>query len=206
MFNGNYVLPVYQGMKAHIVIFPLCAVMLFLTRAVLKRTPGYVKDGTVNDWCVLIAEILTVLLYVRFGWSVRTLQGMLLTAVFLYASLCDIRTRELADGISAMVFLIGLTGRDMSAMAMPLASALGAFAFFFFCAVLLRNRIGGADVKFIPAAFFVLGGERGLAGLILGLILSVTGTLIRNRIKKSKDRSLPMIPYLSAGFLSAFFI
>ena len=206
MLAGNNLLPVWQLLKPHFVILPVLVAVWFLTAALLKRTPGYTKNGKGNDWCVIASETLTLLLYVRFGWTLNFLKGVLLTLIFLYASFCDIRTRELRDGISVMVFLLGFVGRDLAALARPLTAALTAFAFLFYCAVLLHFRIGGADIKFIPAAVFVLGGERGLVGLLLGLILSVAGTLIRNKITKTRDDSLPMIPYLSAGFLSAFFI
>ena len=76
----------------------------------------------------------------------------------------------------------------------------------FLAAVISKNKIGGADVKFIAAAMFVCGFPEGLAGLILGLLLSVVGTLIRNKKTKSKDKTMPMIPYLSVGFLTAFMI
>lgn len=85
-------------------------------------------------------------------------------------------------------------------------AGVAAFGFFFLVAILSKNKIGGADVKFIAACMFVCGVSEGTAGLILGLMLSVIGTLIRNKKNKSKDKTLPMIPYLSVGFLTAYMI
>ena len=67
-------------------------------------------------------------------------------------------------------------------------TALAFFGVFLLLAVIFKNKIGGADVKFIAAAMFVCGFPEGLAGLILGLLFSVIGTLIRNRKTKSKDK------------------
>lgn len=77
------------------------------------------------------------------------------------------------------------------------------FALMFVIAVISNNKIGGADVKFIPACFFILGAGRGSLGLMLGLLYAVIGTLIRNKIRKSEDKTLPLIPYLSVGFIAS---
>ena len=59
-------------------------------------------------------------------------------------------------------------------------------------------------MKFITACMFVCGAGWGPIGLISGLLLSVAGTCIKNKVNKTKDKTMPMIPYLSVGFLAAF--
>lgn len=105
-----------------------------------------------------------------------------------------------------MIALLGLISVSGSNLLWNAVTGIAAFGFFFFAAVISRNKIGGADVKFIAASMFVCGLNDGLAGLILGLFLSVIGTAIRNKKTKSKDKTMPMIPYLSVGFLTAFMI
>lgn len=45
-----------------------------------------------------------------------------------------------------------------------------------------------------------------MLGLVAGLVFAIVGTLIRNKVKKSEDKTLPLIPYLSAGFLIGYLV
>ena len=53
---------------------------------------------------------------------------------------------------------------------------------------------------------FLLGIERGLVAIILGLTVGVITTLIIGKIKKIKDKSFPVVPYLALGSMFAYFI
>ena len=145
-------------------------------------------------------------MYLVFGVSVNLLKGILLTDAFLFASVSDFRIRRVPDWVSIVVAALGLVSVPGGKLLWNAVAGAVAFGFFFLAAVISKNKIGGADVKFIAAAMFVCGFPEGLAGLILGLLLSVIGTLIRNRKTKSKDKTMPMIPYLAVGFLTAFMI
>ena len=71
--------------------------------------------------------------------------------------------------------------------------------------LLTGNRtLGGADIKCSAACAFLLGLKRGLIGLTAGLLLAVIINGIKNR--KNKDKSFPLLPYLSVGFTAAYFI
>ena len=69
--------------------------------------------------------------------------------------------------------------------------------------ILPDRAVGGADIKISTACGFLLGVTRGAAGLTLGLVFSVICSLIT---RKRKDEKLPLIPYLAAGFIPAYFI
>lgn len=185
---------------------PLLVLTFFLSKGILKRTPDYQKDSILNMWCIGITEIFSFILFIRYGLTLTLIKGILLLFVCLYASVCDIKTRNLSDAVSVTVFLLGFIDVSINDVWFYAIASAGIFLFMLVCAVLSKNKIGGADIKFIPAAFFVLGASRGIAGLISGLVLSVIGTVIRNKIKKTKEQTLPMIPYLSVGFLTAFFV
>ena len=74
--------------------------------------------------------------------------------------------------------------------------------------------MGGGDVKLVASAGFVLGFPAGTAGLILGLTAVLGYYLIRKGIRKLKksetptagERILPLAPFLSAGFIAAYFM
>ena len=72
---------------------------------------------------------------------------------------------------------------------------------FLFVAITVNDGIGGADLKIASASVFLLGFRRGIIGLIAGLLIAI----IVNSIK-SKKSGFPMVPYLTAAFIPAFFI
>ena len=185
---------------------PIVLACILLAWATIRRTPEYTKGRKLNVIAVSVMAVLSFGLYLIFGASINLLKGILLTDAFLYASISDYRTRQVPDWVSVVIALLGLVSVPGGKLLWNAIAGAAAFGFFFLTAVISKNKIGGADVKFIGAGMFVCGFPEGLAGLILGLLLSVIGTMIRNRKTKSKDKTMPMIPYIAVGFLTAFMI
>jgi len=65
---------------------------------------------------------------------------------------------------------------------------------------------GGADIKIMASCSFLLGIEKGLIAIISGLTIGVITILIINKLKKIKDKSFPVVPYLALGSMFAYFI
>ena len=185
---------------------PILIASLLLAWVTIRRTPEYAKGRKVNIIGLCLIAVLSFVLYHIFGVSVNLLKSLFLSDAFLFASISDYRIRRVPDWVSVIIALLGIFSVSASDLFWNAITGVVAFGFFFLAAVISKNKIGGADVKFIAASMFVCGLHEGLAGLIFGLFLSVIGTLIRNRKTKSKDKTMPMIPYLSVGFLTAFMI
>ena len=185
---------------------PIVLASVLLAWVTIRRTPEYAKGRKLNVIAISIVAALSFGMYLIFGVSVGLLKGILLTDAFLFASVSDFRIRKVPDWVSIVVAALGLISVSGSKLLWNAVAGAAAFGFFFLAAIISKNKIGGADVKFIAASMFVCGFLEGLAGLILGLLLSVVGTLIRNKRTKSKDKTMPMLPYLAVGFLTAFMI
>lgn len=54
------------------------------------------------------------------------------------------------------------------------------------------------------AARTAVGTTGGIAGLIIGLVLAIVINMCRG--KSTRNQSFPLVPYLAAGFLAAYFI
>lgn len=182
-----------------VIAYELCVALM--TKTILTRTPAYEKKCKFNKVCIGIGVAVSFLFMLKFGFTFELLKATLILAVFLFASVCDIKERKVEDFVPIMLLLIGLINVAPTVLFGRSMAFAVSFALMLIIAILSNNKIGGADVKFIPACIFVLGAGRGILGLIIGLLLAVIGTLVRNKIKKSEDKTLPLIPYLSAGFL-----
>lgn len=185
-------------------VYMLCVGLM--SKAVLTRTPQYEKKSKFNKIWITLSVCLSFLFVLKFGFTFELLKATLILGIFLFASVCDIKERKVEDYVPIMLMLIGFINVSPTVLFSRAMAFAISFALIFVIAIISNNKIGGADVKFIPACFFVLGAGRGAFGLILGLLFAEIGTLIRNKIRKSEDKTLPLIPYLSAGFLVGYLI
>lgn len=131
----------------------------------------------------------------------------LFCCLLVTASVWDIRKRIMPDTLSALVFCTGLlTFTPDKLVGVLLALPL------FIAALLKEGGMGGGDIKLTAAAGFVLGLPAGTAGLILGLsaallyYLAIKGIRKLKQLKAPAARALPLAPFLSAGFIAAYFM
>lgn len=184
----------------------LCIFVYFLVKLIIKKTPKKEMKEKDTSLCYLATAIVFVLMFFILGWSVQLVKGAVFFFILLYASLCDIQTRRVSDAVSVMIFISGFISLSLPKVFTHIIGAFIVGGIMFVCALLSKNRLGGADVKITAASVFVLGMWNGIAGLVIGLILSVIVTPIINRKKKLKEMSLPLVPYLSIGFMAMYLI
>lgn len=132
----------------------------------------------------------------------------ILLALLLYASVRDIKTREVSDSISVMLLILGLVEINIGQLPLMLFGALLVFLPQFISALINPLKaLGGADIKLSSAAAFLLGAQRGLFALMIGLTLAViTMPIIRKIRKLPKDQPFPLIPFISIGIVAGYFI
>ena len=182
-----------------------CAILVSLAlhmviAIILRKAPSlHSDDKKIPIYHGAVAVSVSIML-LSFGWSMSFLKGVLLVLVMLYAAVSDIQTHHVSDCVSVMLLLIGVI--DVSTKSLLALFASGCFVggLMLACAVLTKNRIGGADVKIAAASAFLLGVWRCAAGLIVGLLLSV----VINTAMKNKKRAVPLVPYLAVGFTAAY--
>ena len=138
-------------------------------------------------------------------WIIKTI---ILLALLLYASVRDIKTREVPDSISVMLLILGLVDTDIVRLPLMLFGALLVFLPQFASALINPSKaLGGADIKVSSSAAFLLGTPNGLFALIFGLTLAViVMPIIRRSRKLPKDQPLPLIPFLSIGIVAGYLI
>lgn len=126
----------------------------------------------------------------------------------LYASVMDIKTREVPDSVSVMLLILGLVDVSIKEIPQMLLGMVLVFMPQLISALINPSKaLGGADIKLSSAAAFLLGAQRGLFALIVGLTLSVvTMPIIRKIRNLPKDQPFPLIPFLSIGIVAGYFI
>lgn len=138
----------------------------------------------------------------------RIVRGILLAGLLLYGSIHDIRTHTMPDWVWMGVAGTALLGMKLSALPSMLLGAAAVLLIEVPLAVLLKDRaIGGADIKLSAAGAFLLGWQKGLAALILGLTLSLIIVPVARRIRHEDNRkAFPLVPFLAVGIMTAALI
>ena len=178
-------------------------VCLILTRNMRER--GF---PTHLPLFLILTGFYSLALALRYGVSLVAMQGLLLFLILLYASCSDLTSHTMDDYLWVMVGILGL----LSCYGVGLPSMLIGAAMVFVPQILLallppHKALGGADIKLSTAVAFLLGWQKGLAALLLGLLLAVTVMLIVQRFnRKKKKQAFALIPFLSVGAMVMFLI
>lgn len=192
-----------------ILSFTICLVLAGLTAFLVSRYAAEHFKGNKKKTALAfigIAVAVTALLLCFFGCAVSAVQGILFCLILAYSSYSDIKTRESDDYLAIMIALTAFIGREVSDIpGMLLSAVLITIPMFLVLIICKGKTIGGADIKLTAACAFLLGLSRGSVGLIAGLTIGIIANLIIQR-KKDKSEGFPMIPYLAAGFMAAYFI
>ena len=135
-----------------------------------------------------------------FGASAKAARGGVMCIIMLYAAFEDIKTRECGDFLSIMLGITGITGKEPKELILSLIAFAGIVLILLISSAVTKNGIGGGDVKFAGAVSLVLGFFNTAAALVLGLLAAV----VINKLRKQK--SFPLLPYLTPAFMTAYFI
>ena len=131
------------------------------------------------------------------------LQAIVYCGGLLFAAAYDLKHRKVLNIVWLVIAMAGLTK-------VSLASVIGAIVGwlpFYLCAGF--GRMGPGDWKLTAAVGFVLGAGRLFAGYFFIIIVFLVQFLIRQMIpslRDSENPKQPLVPYLAAGFIPAYFL
>ena len=184
----------------------LLAVFLLIVYMICRKF----SKGTdmFKHWPFYLSAVVGLILLLRFGVSLTTVKGMILTLLLLYASLSDFKKREVPDCISVMILILAFVGFEPSNLLSMLAGAAVVFIPQLATTMLTPNRpIGGADIKISTALAFLLGAEKGIFALVVGMLLAVVITAISNKLNdRDQKQAFPLVPFLWIGATLAYMI
>lgn len=169
-----------------------------------KRWNG--NDLKAKTICMLVTGSVSLLSIILFGISMTTFQAIILCNIYLFSSYSDFKTRQLDDSAHCLLLATALIGRSIFDLPDMLFAGIAVGSVMVFVAMLSGGKgVGGADIKLGAASAFLLGTQRGLIGVIVGMLIGVVYNAIQNKRKGTKG-GFPLVPYLAIGFMAAFFI
>lgn len=182
----------------------------FFTLAVwimLRHSKKDLNEPIIPAALVAYAGVGLILLVVH-GISIAAIQGLILCAILLWAGVSDIAKHEVPDFITAAILILAFVGFEPANLPSMLIGAAVVFIPQLLVSVLRPKRaIGGADIKISTALAFLLGAEKGIFALLVGMLLGVIIMLIVRKIRKETNKEpFALVPFLSFGAMLAFII
>ena len=122
-----------------------------------------------------------------------------ISALLAFASVKDIKTREIPNWISVGILILAFLDFNI----LNLWGIIPAAIFFF--TALFTGKIGGGDVKLIAALSIVCGLRGSLALLLFAQISMLVyygiSVIVQKICGKTASKSLPFVPFISVGYL-----
>ena len=201
-----YVFNMNQSSILPFIIGTVLTILMMTVIALLVARESHEKLGEDRNKLVLlfagVGMLLSLLMLCFFGFAATAIRGILFSLVLAFSSYEDIKTRECSNYLHLMIVIAAFIGTELSALPGMIISAAFAGGVMLIACLFAKGKLGGADIKFAAASAFLLGIDRAIFGLLTGTLLSI----LVNIFKKNKKKGFPMIPYLAAGFMAAFFI
>lgn len=134
----------------------------------------------------------------HLGQISALVQAVLFAALLLAAAWIDCRRHIISDVLNLGIALSAL-------LCFRPGNLWGILSAVPFLAAAMGGGMGGGDVKLVAACGLVLGFWDTLFGCITGLFLMLCSCLVVSGGLRGKE-ARPMAPFLSAGFLAAYFL
>lgn len=202
--------PIITRSEALLSIGKLSALVGIALLAVWLTLKAQRKNGITPDMsvCLLLTAGVGLFSFVPFGITLEMAKGLILFGILLFASLSDIYKREVPNCVWIMIAILAFVSFDIELLPSMLVGAAVVFLPQLILAMIRPNKaVGGADIKISTAAAFLLGAEKGILALIIGMSVAVVVMLIRQKAKKvSKSEPFPLIPFLSLGIMAAYLV
>lgn len=191
-----------------ILIAVACVCVAILVGWILTRVMRGKGMTTSLPANLVVPGVVALTAFLRFGLTVTAAQAVFLAFVLLYASCSDLTDHHMDDYLWVMVLALGLPSVLRMGIGSMLIGALMVFVPQMLVCIISKGKgLGGADIKLSTALAFLLGWERGLAALMLGLLIAVIVMAIIQKIKpKYKNKPFALIPFLSGAAMVMFFI
>ena len=132
------------------------------------------------------------------GQFLALMQTVLFAVLLLAAAWIDCREHIIPDILNLGIALSAL-------LCFRPANLWGLLAAVPFLVAAMGGGMGGGDVKMVSACGLVLGFWDAMFGCLIGLFLMLCSCLVVSGGLRGKE-ARPMAPFLSAGFLAAYFL
>lgn len=151
---------------------------------------------------ILSAITYTALLFTLHD-AFLIVKGILFAQLLILAGYIDARTHEIPDELNLLILLIA------TIQIRPLEALIGLLAVsvpMLIIGIIIKNGVGGGDIKLMAASGAVLGPLGVMEGTVISCAALLLHCVFRISRKKRISRMNAMAPYFSAGCVIAYIL
>ncbi len=153
-------------------------------------------------WCAGSLGIFCV-----FGVGMRSVCGMLFTAVLLWLSYLDLRDGMLYDCITLPFALLGLMASGVGSISDALLGGALCGVLFYCLYIAARGGLGGGDVKFAVGLGLWLGWEAAIIAVWAAFLLGgAAAAFLLLTGRRGRHDGIPFGPFLAVGGYVGFLV
>lgn len=172
----------------------------------LKRRCRYCHEPI--SWRYPAIELLNMILYLlvflQYGATLDTIIYCLASSIFIVVAMIDYDTMEINDRMHIFLLLLGLILLLIHPSSWQ-SQCLGALIIsvpFLLISLLIKDSMGGGDIKLMAASGFLLGFSRILTSVIFASFIGSAISLYLIYFKgKSRKDMIPFGPFLVIGLI-----
>jgi len=141
--------------------------------------------------------------------SMNLVKTAIFFLILLYASIKDIKTREVQDFVPIMICITALINNSVQNIPYMIMGAILISIPQIIIAASNPGTYGGADIKIVASCAFYLGIIGGLVVLIVGLVTSLLYKILRCRMYREsshKKKGIALIPHFMIGYFTFILI
>jgi leader peptidase (prepilin peptidase) / N-methyltransferase len=155
----------------------------------------------------LLTGILFTLVYLRFGPSITSVIGILLTSTLIVLSMIDLDTMEFNDGFSIFILILGAISMAIF-LPNPMTTIFGMFVISLpmYAIAALTGGFGGADIKLMGAAGLLLGFPNIIVAFFIGVLTGGIQAVVLLKKGNDKKSMMPFGAHLALGIYLAFLV
>lgn len=153
--------------------------------------------------------LLFALTYFQFGWSPKTILGLLLISLVIPVTVADITYRRIPNKILLFftpLFIIYQLLFSTITIGNALLGALAAFILLLLILFLSRGGMGVGDLKYLTVLGFVFGLKGFLLLFFLSTVYGTMGGLVTMKVQNGdKKMMIPFGPYIGLAALTVLY-
>ena len=156
---------------------------------------------------IVVNLIIYVWLYINYGMAQKFIQIAFLTIMLSLVTIIDMKYNVIPNSITAIILIFGVLFNLLNNEISSSSMLIGFFVIslpLFFIAIILKDSMGGGDIKLMAVSGVFLGWQNIILAFLIGSLVGSLVSIILILLRKiNKNEMIPYGPFLAMGIYTS---
>lgn len=156
---------------------------------------------------IVVNLIIYVWLYINYGMAQKFIQIAFLTIMLSLVTIIDMKYNVIPNSITAIILIFGVLFNLLNNEISSSSMLIGFFVIslpLFFIAIILKDSMGGGDIKLMAVSGVFLGWQNIILAFLIGSLVGSLVSIILILLRKiNKNEMIPYVPFLAMGIYTS---